>query len=107
MLSLPFAQRFLLATDPDALTRVLGIVYRTISGHVPRRARLTFATGATGAVTLIQRFGSALNLRFRAWTAARRRAGHMFVVPAVVCRRAYRACWASLGQVFIDLVDGQ
>ncbi len=62
VLSLPFALRFLLATDPDALTRVLGIVYRTISGHVLKRARLTRASGATGAVTLIQRFGSALNL---------------------------------------------
>jgi hypothetical protein len=62
VLSLPFALRFLLATDPDALTRVLGIVYRTISGDVLRRARLTRTTGATGAVTLIQRFGSALNL---------------------------------------------
>jgi ribosomal protein S27E len=62
VLSLPFALRFLLAADPKALTRVLGIVYRTISAHVLRKARLTRATGATGAVTLIQRFGSALNL---------------------------------------------
>jgi ribosomal protein S27E len=62
VLSLPFALRFLLATDPDALTQVLGIVYRTISAYVLKRARLTRVTGATGAVTLIQRFGSALNL---------------------------------------------
>jgi hypothetical protein len=41
---------------------VLGIVYRTISAYVLKRARLTRASGATGAVTLIQRFGSALNL---------------------------------------------
>lgn len=60
VLSLPFALRFLLATDPTALTHVLGIVYRTISGHVLKKARLTRATGDTGAVTLIQRFGSAL-----------------------------------------------
>ena len=62
VLSLPFALRFLLATDPDALTQVLGIVYRTISAYVLKEARLTRASGATGAVTLIQRFGSALNL---------------------------------------------
>jgi ribosomal protein S27E len=62
VLSLPFALRFLLATDPAALTRVLGIVYRTISAYVLKRARLTRASGVTGAVTLIQRFGSALNL---------------------------------------------
>ena len=62
VLSLPFALRFLLATDPVSLTQVLGIVYRTISAHLLKNARLTRASGATGAVTLIQRFGSALNL---------------------------------------------
>jgi hypothetical protein len=62
VLSLPFALRFLLATDPEMLTHVLAIVYRTISGHILRKARLTRATGDTGAVTLIQRMGSALNL---------------------------------------------
>ena len=62
VLSLPLALRFLLATDPEALTQVLGIVYRTISAYVLKSSRLTRATGATGAVTLIQRFGSALNL---------------------------------------------
>jgi len=62
VLSLPYALRFLLATNPAALTQVLGVVYRTISGFLLQRAGLTRATGATGAVTLVQRFGSALNL---------------------------------------------
>jgi len=62
VLSLPFALRFLLATDTEALTQVLGIVYRTLSAHILKKARLTRVSGATGAVTLIQRFGSALNL---------------------------------------------
>src|SRR5881394_1615044 len=62
VLSLPFALRFLLAAHPRALAEVLGIVYRAISGYVLRKARLTHANGQTGAVTLIQRFGSALNL---------------------------------------------
>jgi ribosomal protein S27E len=62
VLSLPFALRFLLATDPDSLTRVLRTVYRTISGFLLRKAGLTRDTGHPGAVTLIQRFGSALNL---------------------------------------------
>lgn len=51
----------MLATHPGALTRVLGIVYRMLSVHVVTKVRLTRVTGATGAVTLIQRFGSALN----------------------------------------------
>jgi hypothetical protein len=62
VLSLPFALRFLLARDPEVLTQVLAIVYRAIAGHILEKARLTRTTGATGAVTLIQRFGSALNL---------------------------------------------
>lgn len=63
VLSLPHALRFLLATNPGALTRVLSVVYRTISGHLLRtNGRRTRITGHTGAVTLIQRFGSALNL---------------------------------------------
>jgi hypothetical protein len=48
VLSLPFALRFLLATDPEALTRVLGVVYRTISAYILKEARLTRASGATG-----------------------------------------------------------
>jgi len=57
-----FALRFLLATDPDSLTRVLRTVYRAVSGFLMQKAGLTRATGFPGAVTLIQRFGSALNL---------------------------------------------
>jgi hypothetical protein len=41
---------------------VLGIVYRAIAAHLVRKAGLRQARGRTGAVTLIQRFGSALNL---------------------------------------------
>ena len=62
VLSLPHALRFLLATDPAALTLVLGVVYRTISRHLLHKAGLARSRGATGAVTLVQRFGSALNL---------------------------------------------
>ena len=62
VLSLPHALRFLLATDLDALTLVLGVVYRSISRHLIGRAGLASAAGETGAVTLVQRFGSALNL---------------------------------------------
>jgi hypothetical protein len=51
VLSLPFALRFLLATDAEALTQVLGVVYRTISAYVLKKARLPRARGATGAVT--------------------------------------------------------
>ena len=63
VLSFPYPLRFLFATRPAVLTQVLGIVYRAISTFLIRRAGLRVGAGArTGAVTLIQRFGSALNL---------------------------------------------
>src|SRR5690606_34260471 len=74
-----FALRFLLATNHAALTQVLGIVYRTISAHILKKARLTRASGGTGAVTLIQRFGSALNLNT---ACSRRSLGRISTVVA-------------------------
>ena len=62
VLSLPMALRFLLVARPAVLSEVLGVVYRTISGHLQASAGVRRAAGHTGAVTLIQRFGSALNL---------------------------------------------
>jgi Putative transposase len=52
----------LFATDSAALSAALGIVYRAIASHLVRKAGLNRATAQTGAVTLIQRFCSALNL---------------------------------------------
>ena len=60
MLSFPFPLRFLLATNPVLIGRVLGIVYRVIAGHLIRQAGYTQQSARTGAVTLIPRFGSAL-----------------------------------------------
>ena len=63
VLSFPYPLRFLFATRPAVFTQVLGIVYRAVSTFVARGVGLCVGAGArTGAVTLIQRFGSALNL---------------------------------------------
>ena len=62
VLSLPFPLRFLLATNPTLISRVLGIIYRVIAAHLIKQAGYTQQSARTGAVTLIQRFGSALNL---------------------------------------------
>jgi len=51
-----------LATHPALIGRVLGIFYRLIAGHLIRQTGHTQQSARTGAVTLIQRFGSALNL---------------------------------------------
>ena len=62
VLSVPFPLRFLLASQPTVMGSVLGIVYRAIAAHLTRKAGYTKATARTGAVTLIQYFGGALNL---------------------------------------------
>jgi len=62
VLSFPYALRFLFATRPAVMGKVLGIVYRTIATRQVRQAGYARRTANIGAVTLIQRFGSALNL---------------------------------------------
>jgi hypothetical protein len=61
-LSVPYPLRFLFASRPAILGQVLGIVYRVIAAHLTEKAGFTRKAARTGAVTLIQRFGSALNL---------------------------------------------
>ena len=43
-----------MVTDPDALTRVPGVLYRTIAGHLLRMAALTRTTGQTGRARSFQ-----------------------------------------------------
>tara|TARA_R110000772_G_scaffold229145_1_gene339971 strand:+ start:334 stop:1497 length:1164 start_codon:yes stop_codon:yes gene_type:complete len=62
VLSFPFPLRFLFASRPEIMGRVLGIVYRVIATHLVKKEGYTHQAAKTGAVTLIQRFGSALNL---------------------------------------------
>jgi len=62
VLSFAYPLRFLFASRPAIMGQVLGIVYRCIATHLIKKAGFSCATARTGAVTLIQRFGSALNL---------------------------------------------
>ena len=62
VLSFPYPLRFLLANNPRVMGKVLGIVNRAISTHLIKKAGFKKTQAHTGAVTLIQRFGSALNL---------------------------------------------
>ena len=63
VLSFPWPLRLLYSTNPQAMTRTLQIVWRAIESQLIRKAGLTRASGAhSGAITFIQRFGSALNL---------------------------------------------
>ena len=62
VLSFPFQLRFLFASRPQIMGKVLGIVYRVLATHLIHKAGYTHKTANTGSVTLIQRFGGALNL---------------------------------------------
>ena len=62
VLSVPFPLRFLFASNPKVMTKVLSIVHRAIATHLAHKAGFAKPLAQTGAVTLIQRFGSALNL---------------------------------------------
>jgi transposase-like zinc-binding protein/putative transposase len=62
VLSVPFPLRFLFASNPAAVSDALGVVYRAIAGFLIHKAGLTQAQAQCGAITLIQRFSSALNL---------------------------------------------
>jgi ribosomal protein S27E len=62
VLSVPFPLRFLFASKPAVMGKVLGIVHRAIATHLIRKADYTKTTAQTGAITLIQCFGGALNL---------------------------------------------
>ena len=62
VLSFSIPRRILLAAHPELLAPVLRIIHRVIAGFLLKQAGLKRTTADTGAVTLIQRFGSAANL---------------------------------------------
>ena len=62
VLSFPFPLRLLFASKPDVIGPVLGIVQRVIGGWLADQAGINRANAHGGTVTLIQRFGGALNL---------------------------------------------
>jgi len=57
-----FRCAILLAAHPHLLTPVLQVIHRAISTFLVKQAELNRSEAKTGAITLIQRFGSAANL---------------------------------------------
>jgi hypothetical protein len=51
LISFPFPLRYLFAAHPQAMGKVLGIVYRAISTHLTHKAGFQLKQAATGAVT--------------------------------------------------------
>ena len=62
VLSLPIKVRWVLARRPGLVGRVLAVFLRALSTWQRKRGRSLGAEGATGTVTFVQRFGSALQL---------------------------------------------
>ena len=61
-LRLPIPLRVLLAAQPEPVTPVLQVVQRVVERHLLDHTELESGEGQGGAVTLIQRFGSAADL---------------------------------------------
>ena len=62
VLSVPTPLRILFAAHAELLTPVLRVIHRVITRFLLKQAGLKRCAADTGAVTLIQRFGSAANL---------------------------------------------
>ncbi len=82
--------RFLFASRPVITDQVLGIVYRIITTHLVKKAGYSKKTARTGAVTLIQRFGSALNLNIYF---------HMLFLDGVYVDRLEGAIWGMSAEI--------
>jgi hypothetical protein len=59
----PFPLRYLFAAYPQAMGKVLGIVYRAISTQLTHKAGFSLKDGATGAVSLRGPRNPALRIR--------------------------------------------
>jgi len=71
VLSLPFALRYRMAWDHELTRKVLRCFFRELERFYKKRARKLGVTNAkTGAATVIQRAGGALNLNVHFHTAA-------------------------------------
>ncbi len=111
VLSFPYPLRFLFASRPENMGRVLGIVYHVIATHLIKKSGHTHRAAQTGAVTLIQRFGSALNLNIHLVCVDARMpqahgcagAAHMLFLDHVPHRRG--AAGGARGRLFLGSAD--
>ena len=62
VLSFPIPLRSLFAVHPELLTPVLQVINRVITTFLIKQTDIKRSEAASGAITLIQRFGSAANL---------------------------------------------
>ena len=95
VLSFPIPLRILFAAHPELLTPVLRIIHRVIARLLLKQAGVKRTAADTGAVTLIQRFGSAANLNIHL---------HCLVVDGVYRNtEGQRVCLCSTVRGFVQL----
>lgn len=75
---------------------MLGILYRVIAAYLIRQAGHTQQSARAGAVTLIQRFGSALNLNIHFHTHYDK-AKHLMATFGAACLEAVEASETGQG----------
>src|SRR4051794_20297800 len=63
VVSFPIPLRILLAAHPELLSALLQIIHRVIATFLIKQSGRKRSQAHSGAVTLIQRFGSAANLK--------------------------------------------
>ena len=85
----PIPLRILFAAHPGLLAPLLRIVHRVIARFLVKQAGLKGDAADTGAVTLIQRFGSAANLNI-----------HLHCPCLMECIATPRANLSSMRRVF-------
>jgi len=94
VLSLPHRLRYLLAWDHDLCRRLVHVFVGTILSWLRRRARRDgVADGRSGAVTVIQRFGGALNLNIHV---------HALVIDGVFVRTGEGVSFHAAGRLTRD-----
>ena len=87
VLSLPIPLRLQLAAQPLPVTLVLQVVHRVISSHLPEQTGPKARQADSGAVTLIERFGSAANRNIHL---------HCLVLEGLYRRRSLDRCDGSM-----------
>ena len=65
VLSFPMPLRSLFAVHPELITPVLRIIHRAVGSFLIRQTGVKRNDAASGAITLIQRFGRAANLKMQ------------------------------------------
>jgi len=88
VLSSPYPLRYLFASRPAVMGRVLGAVYRVITTHLIGKAGFSCKASQSGAVTLIHPFGSALDLNIHF---------HILPIDRVYVERPRRFASVQLG----------